>query len=191
MRIKVIVPTVIAALMGLMGCTTGPTPTGGVVKLNSDFPVGQFAPDIPFTSTDGRETTFYKIRQPIAIVAFTSVSSETCCPPSPALVNLARRFEYLPITVAQVYLPTGEHPHRQELIEHYDLYNEGIVTLYDAQHIAWRAFGKPRPNTVLLIDDNGRIVDINKEVDNLKHLADRAQRLGEAVEEADAEHYEN
>ena len=189
MKTKVIVSTVIAALMGLMGCTTEPAPTGGVVKLNSDFQVGRLAPDIPFASADGRETTFNKIRQPIAIVAFTSVSSETCCSPSPALVNLAHRFKYLPITVAQVHLPTGENPHRQEFIKHYDLHNEGIVTLYDAQRIAWRAFGKPRPNTILLIDDNGKIMSFNKEGDNLKQLAYKAQRLGEAIDEANAEHY--
>ncbi len=185
-KARVIVPIVAAAMLGLMGCATEPAPVGGVVELGSDFPVGQYAPDIPFTSTDGEETTFDRIRQPIAVVAFTNVSSETCCPPSPALVSLASRFEDLPITVAQVHLPTSDRPHRAE---HYS--KEGIVTLYDAQRIAWRGFGSPKPGTVLLIDDNGRIVGINRELDNLKHLTAKAQRLGEAVEEADAEHYEH
>lgn len=188
MRIKVIVPIIIAALMG---CTTEPAPMGGVIKLNSDFPVGQYAPDIPFTSTDGKETTFNQMRQPIAIVAFTTVSSEACCPSSPTLVDLANRLEDLPITVAQIHLPTSEYPYRQELMEHYNLSNEGIVTLYDAQRLAWRSFGKPNPNTVLLIDDNGRIVGISKDFDNLKHLRYRARRLGEEVEKVHAEHFEN
>jgi len=187
-KARVIVPIVTAAMLGLMGCATEPAQVGGVVELSSDFPVGQYAPDIPFTSTDGEETTFDQIRQPIAVVAFTSVSSETCCPPSPALVSLASRFEDLPITVAQVHLPTSEHPNK---LEHYSLNREGIVTLYDAQRIAWRGFGNPKPGTVLLIDDNGRIVGINRELDNLKPLAAKAQLLGEAVEEADAEHYAN
>ncbi|TKJ33523.1 MAG: hypothetical protein CEE38_20395 [Planctomycetes bacterium B3_Pla] len=185
-KARVIVPIVTAAMLGLVGCTTESAQVGGVVKFNNDFPVGQYAPDIPFTSIDGEETTFDRIRQPIAVVAFTNVSSETCCPPSPALVNLASRLEYLPVTVAQVHLPTSEHPNRPE---HYSLNKEGIVTLYDAQRIAWRGFGSPKPGTVLLIDDNGRIVGLNRELDNLKHLTAKAQLLGEAVEEADAEHY--
>ncbi len=163
-------------------------PMGGVVELSSDFPVGQYAPDIPFTSTDGEETTFDQIRQPIAVVAFTSVSSETCCPPSPALVSLASHFGDLPITVVQVHVPTSEHPNS---LEHYSLDKEGIVTLYDAQRIAWRGFGSPKPGTVLLIDDNGKIVAINRELDNLKPLVAKAQWLGEAVDEANADHYAN
>jgi hypothetical protein len=173
--------------MGLMGCTTEPVPTGGVVKLHNDFPVGRVVPDIPFTSPEGKETTFDKIRRPIAIVALTSVSSEACCPAHPALRTLARRFKWLPITVAQIFLPTDEYPNRQELVERYDLSNEGIVTLYDAQGIAWEAFYRPKPNTVLLVDDDGKILAISEEIDNLKHLANAAQRLGEALEdEADA-----
>ncbi len=185
-KAKIIVPIIAAAMLGLMGCATEPAPVGGVVELGSDFPVGQYAPDIPFTSVDGEETTFDQIRQPIAVVAITSVSSETCCPPSPALVGLASRFEDLPITVAQMHLPTGERAHRPEQYS-----KEGIVTLYDAQRIAWRGFGRPKPGTVLLIDDDGKIVGISRELDNLKHLAAKAQWLGEAVEEVDAEHYAN
>ncbi len=187
-KTRVMVSIVTVAMLGLMGCATEQAPVAGVVELSSDFPVGQYAPDIPFTSTDGEETTFDQIRQPIAVVAFTSVSSETCCPPSPALVSLASRFEDLPITVAQVHLPTSEHPNR---LEHFSLDKEGIVTLYDAQRIAWRGFGSPKPGTVLLIDDNGKIVAINRELDNLKPLVAKAQWLGEAVEEADADHYAN
>ncbi len=191
MRIKVIVPIIIAALIVLMGCTTEPAPMGGIIKLNSDFPVGQYAPDIPFTSTDGKETTFNQMRQSIAIVAFTTVSSEACCSSSPTLVDLASRLEDLPITVAQIHLPTSEYPYRQELMEHYSLSNEGIVTLYDAQHLAWRGFGRPNPNTVLLIDDYDRIVCMSKDLDNLKHLTYRARRLGEEAEKIHAEHFEN
>jgi len=187
MKAAVIVVVVAAAMFGLMGCATESPPMAGVVGPNSDFPVGQYAPDIPFTSVDGKETTFDEIRQPIAVLAFTDVSSQTGCTPSPALIDLASRFEDLPITVAQVHLPTGEH---QTAAEHYNLHGAGIVTLCDAQHVAWRSFGSPKSNTVLLVDDNGKIVGINKRVDSLENLAAKAQRLGEAVEDAAAEHYE-
>ncbi len=173
----------------VVGCTTESMPTSGVIKLNSDFPVGKYAPDIPFTSDGGKETTFNKIRQPIAILAFMSTSSANTL--EPILVNLAENFRDLPVTVAQIYLPSGKYPSAQEFMASNNLHNKDLVTLYDAEYIAWRGFGQPKPNTVLLIDDNGKIVSISKEIDNLKSLSDRAQELAEAVEESDAEHYES
>ncbi len=184
-KARVIMTIVAAAMLGLMGCATESAPVGGVVELSSDFPVGQYAPDIPFTSVDGEETTFDRVRQPIAIVAFTGASSEA---PSPALASLASRFEDLPITVAQVHLAGSGQANG---LERDSLDREGLVTLYDGQHIAWRGFGSPNPGTVMLIDDNNRIVCVNRESDGLKRLVARAQRLGEAVEDDNYINYAN
>jgi hypothetical protein len=188
MRIAIVMATVVM-ITGLVGCTTESVPTSGVIKLNSDYPVGNYAPDIPFTSENGKETTFRKIRQPIAIVAFTSTSSENR--PNPVLVNLSEDFRDLPVTVAQIYLPSDKYSSAQEFMAGNNIHNKNLVTLYDAERIALRGFGYPKPNTVLLIDDNNKIVAIKKGFSNLKSLTDRAQELAEAVEEANAEHYEN
>ena len=186
MRIAIVMATV-AMITGLVGCTTESVPTSGVIKLNSGYPVGKYAPDIPFTSENGKETTFRKIRQPIAIVAFTSMSDENR--PNPVLVNLADNFMDLPVTVAQIYLPSDKYSSAQEFMASNNVHNNDLVTLYDAEHIALRGFGYPKPNTVLLIDDNSKIVAINKGFSNLKSLTDRARELAEAVEKADADHY--
>ena len=187
MRIIIVMAT-LAMITGLVGCTTESVPTTGIIKLNSDYPVGKYAPDIPFTSENGKETTFSKIRQPITIVAFTSTSSENR--PNPVLVNLAKDFRDLPVTVAQIYLPSDKYSSAQEFMASNNTHNKDLVTLYDAERIALRGFGYPKPDTVLLIDDNSEIVAINKGFSNLKSLTDRARELAEAVEEADADHYE-
>ena len=186
MRIAIVMATA-AIITGLVGCTTESMPTSGVIKLNSDYPVGKYAPDIPFTSENGKETTFSKIRQPITIVAFTGTSSENS--PNPVLVNLAKDFKDLPVTVAQIYLPSDKYPSAQEFMAVNNIYNKGLVTLYDAERIALRGFGDPKPNTVFLINGNSKIVAINKGFSNLKSLTDRAQKLAEAVEEANYDHY--
>ncbi len=186
MRIAIVIATV-AMITGLVGCTTESIPTSGVIKLNSNYPVGKYAPDIPFTSENGKETTFSKIRQPIAIVAFTSTSSENR--PNPDLVNLAKDFRHLPVTVAQIYLPSDKYSSAQEFMASNKTHNKDLVTLYDAEHIALEGFGYPKLDTVLLIDDNSKIVSICKGFNNLKSLTDRAQELAEAVEEADNDHY--
>ena len=187
MKIAIVMATV-AMITGLVGCTAESVPTSGVIKLNSDYPVGKYAPDIPFTSENGKETTFSKIRQPIAIVAFTSMSDENR--PNPDLVNLAEDFRDLPVTVAQIYLPSDKYSSAQEFMASNNIHNKDLVTLYDAENIALRGFGYPKPDTVLLIDDNSKIVSICKGFNNLKSLTDRAQELAEAVEEANADHFE-
>ncbi|MBW8042652.1 MAG: hypothetical protein FVQ85_22020 [Planctomycetes bacterium] len=186
MRIAIVMATA-AMITSLIGCTTESVPTSGVIKLNSDYPVGKYAPDIPFTSDNGKETTFRKIRQPITIVAFTSTSSENRA--NPDLVNLAKDFRDLPVTVAQIYLPSEKYSSAQEFMASNNTHNKYLVTLYDAERIALRGFGYPKPDTVLLIDDNSEIVAIEKGFSNLKSLTDRAQELAEAVEEADYDHY--
>lgn len=182
-RAKPISLTGLAVLMCLMGCNRESRPTGGIIGLRNDSPIGRVVPDIPFASPEGRKTTFDEVRQPVAIVAFACVSSERCCPAHTVLRNLARRFEYLPVTVAQIYVPTEQYPNRSEIAANYEFSNGGIVTLYDSQGIAWRAFHKPKPNTVFLVDDDRRILCMSKEIGNLKHLAYRAQCLGEEVEQ--------
>ncbi|MBW8040561.1 MAG: hypothetical protein FVQ85_11225 [Planctomycetes bacterium] len=188
MRIAIVMATV-AMITGLFGCTTESVPTSGVIKLNlnSDYPVGKYAPDLPFTSENGKETTFRKIRQPIAIVAFTSMSDENR--PNPDLVNLAEDFRNLPVTVAQIYLPSGKYSSAQEFLAVNNIHHKDLVTLYDAERIALRGFGYPKPNMVFLIDDNSKIVTICKGFNNLRSLTDRAQKLAKAVEEADADHF--
>jgi hypothetical protein len=179
----------VAMIIGLVGCTTESVPTSGVIKLNSDYPVGKYAPDIPFTSENGKETTFRKIRQPITIVAFTNTSGEN--KPNLVLVNLAEDFRDLPVTVAQIYLPSDKYSNAQEFKAGNNIHNKDFVTLYDAERIALRGFGYPEPDTILLIDDNSKIVAINKGFSNIQSLTDRAQELAEAVEEANAEHFDD
>jgi hypothetical protein len=178
-RVKVIAPTIVAILLSIIGCSAEQATTGGIIKLNNDYPVGQVAPDIPFTSPEGKETTFGNVRQPIAILVFTNVSDET----HPAVRDLARRFKYLPVTVAQIYLRTagqssGECPR-------FD--NEGIVTLYDAEGIAWKAYRRPNPNTILLINEDNTIVAVSEDFGNLKQLVAKAEDMGMAVDAANAD----
>jgi len=47
--------------------------------------------------------------------------------------------------------------------------------------IAWKVYGQPEFNSVVLIDENARIVAIEP-IDNLEHLADKAEEMGEEID---------
>ena len=179
MKSRIIITMLAGLVIGLTGCANGPH--SGVVGWNKGFSSGSFAPDIPFTSAEGKEIRFNEIREPVTILAFTSPPSRNCCSLRPELVELAKRFRHLPITVVQISLPTTECPHGPGCSESCNIINENLVTLCDPARIAWKAYNQPKPNTVILIDKNDKIVDIQS-INNLKVLADKAEKMGNKID---------
>lgn len=180
MKSKIIIMMLGGLVIGLTGCANGPH--SGVVGWNKDFSSGSFAPDLPLTLAEGKETRFSKIRRSFAILAFTSPPSQKCCSLRPDLVELANRFKNLPITVAQISLPTTECPHGPGCSESCNIIDENLVILCDSARIAWRAYNQPKLNTVIFIDKNDKIVDIQS-INNLKALADKAETMVVKIEE--------
>lgn len=179
MKSKMIIMILGGLVIGLTGCAN--RPHAGVVGWSKDFSSGSFAPDIPFTSAEGKETRFNEIREPVAILAFTSPPSRNCCSLKPELVELAKRFRHLPITVVQISLPTNECPHGAGCTKSCEVVNENIVVLCDPARIAWKAYNQPKPNTVILVDKYNKIVDIQP-INNLKVLADKAEKMGDQID---------
>ena len=178
MKSKIITLMLGILIIGLTGCANGPH--AGVVGWNKDFSSGSFAPDIPFISADGKETRFNEIRQPVAILAFTSPPSQKCCSLRPDLVELANRFKNLPITVAQISIPTNECPYGPGCSTSCDTIDENLVTLCDPTRIAWNAYNQPDHNTVILINKD-KIVDVQT-ISNMKVLADKAEKMGDQID---------
>lgn len=179
MKPKIIIMMLGVLIIGLTGCATGPH--AGVVGWNKDFSSGSFAPDIAFTSTEGKETRFSEIRHPIAILAFTSPPSQNCCSLGSDLVMLAKRFRNLPITVAQISLPTNECSFGPGCSKSCDITDKNLVLLCDSDRIAWKAYNQPKLNTVILINEDNKIVDIQP-IGNLKALADKAEKMSEGID---------
>lgn len=164
------------AAASVVGCAQ---PKSGVVGWGSELAPGGFAQDIPFTTADGKRTTFKQVRHSIALVAFTSPPGENCCWVSPELLRLAERFAGHQVTVAQVSEPTGECPHGPGCVEACNLDQGRLVTLCDKDRIAWRAYGQPKPGTVLLVDSSNKIVEVAA-LGNLGHLAKTAGQMAQA-----------
>jgi len=183
MRVGLILFSLVTVIILLTGCaTTEPKPTSGVVGFGKDYQIGSVAPDIPFVSVQGKRTSFRKVSQPIAILAFTSSTGEACCRLVPDLVTLASRFKNYPITVAQISLPTSECSHGPGCTEVCNIDDAHLVSLCDADRIAWIAYGRPKPDTVFLINNNNKIIAIES-ISNLESIAKEAERLAYELEE--------
>ena len=180
MKTKVSILMFAGTTIFLIGCATK-APTSGVVGWDRQFTEGALAPDIPFTSLNGEQTTFKRISQPIAVLAFTRPTGETCCWLRPGLVNLANDFKNLPITVAQISVPTSKCLHGPSCVESCNLNDAHLVSLCDAKRTAWKAYGEPTTDTVFLVDEYGKIADIEN-LENLNEIGAKAQKMSAALE---------
>ena len=183
MKTKLVILMLGTLVLGLVGCAN--TPYSGIVNSSKELSSSSLAPDIVFTSKENKEYRFYKIRQPVAILAFTSPLSQNCCSLRPELVKLANRFKFLPITVAQIYLPTDECSYGAGCSE-CDTINENMITLFDSKRIAWNAYNRPSLNTVILVDRNSKIVH-SASIDDLQVLASKAKKMGRQIDDDEFE----
>jgi len=188
MKSKIIIMMLGVLVIALAGCANGPH--SGVVGWNKDFSSGSLAPDLPLTLAEGKEIRFSKIRRSFAILAFTSPPSQKCCSLRPDLVELANRFRNLPITVAQISLPTTECPYGPGCSASCSIIDDNLVTLCDSARIAWKAYNQPKPNTVIFVDKNDKIVDIQS-INNLETLADKAETMVVKIEEEEDSFFED
>jgi hypothetical protein len=160
------------------GCK--PSPRTGSVGWGGGTPAGSLAKDIPFTAADGSQTTFHKVRAPIAVVAFVQMPPDQCCWISPKLLNLANQFRDLPVSVAEISQPMGKCPHGPGCMAMCRLGKTQLFAFCDADRIAWKAYGEPKSGTVILIDQRDTVI-VTGSLDDLKPVADKAYQMGEAL----------
>jgi len=59
--------------------------------------------------------------------------------------------------------------------------DENLVTLCDPARVAWKAYNQPNLDTVILVDEGNKVVDIQP-ISNLKLLADKAEKMGDKID---------
>jgi hypothetical protein len=150
-----------------------------VIERQPALAEGAFVPDIPFTTADGKQTTLFAVRQPIAIVGFVEASLESCCHVDPTLAGLSEQFHTLPVTVVQVVMAQGTDRLDPDERKTPDLRRSDPVVLYDQNRIAWTGYGRPKPGTLVLIDKCGTVVEVS-DMQNRRTLARTATKLAAA-----------
>ena len=171
----------LAVLAGLAGCT----PTSGVitdVSGTTDLQVGATVPDVEYESREGNHASFDAVRQPVTIVAFVAPEGERCCWLNPQIVNFADQFSSLPVTVAQFSLPTSRCPHGPGCVEVCNLREGRVISLCDADRLAWRAYGQPAPGSLILIGKDDKVL-MTGSLSNPQPILTEAERLGQIERE--------
>jgi len=164
---------VFAALAGLVGCA----PTSGTITGVSGPQIGPVVPDIQYLSAEGKKGDFDRIRYGLALVVFSPPEGARCCSLDPKVVNLSDQVWNLPVTVAQVSLPNGKRPHGEGCLEGCNHRNERVVTLCDANSVAWNAYGRPTPGSVILIGPGNKVL-MTGTLDHPGDILSEARRLG-------------
>lgn len=168
--------TLWTALVGF----AGRAPTSGVVTGTSTaaWHAGTIAPDVEYRSMEGKQASFNKVRQPVAIVVFVAPPGAACCSLEPKLVNIADQLWDLPVTVAQFSEPTSKCPHGPGCGEVCNLCRSRVMSLCDAEKLAWKAYGEPAPGTLILIGPDNKIMT-KASLSDPHAVVDEAKRLGQ------------
>jgi len=184
------VAALVAVSAVVAGCTAGQR--SGVVEGAAAPAIQGDAPDITFETAGGGEASFQRVRRPVALLAFTESPGAQCCWIEPRLLRNADALSDVPVTVAQVSLPTSHCEHGSGCSEACRLQDYRLLTLCDADRKAWNAYGRPAPGTVLLIDAENRIVADGR-LTRMDPLVDKARELGERYYgiRSDREHIRN
>jgi len=169
--------TVLIVLIALAGCM----PTSGVITKasgTSGLQIGSVVPDVEYESMAGKQTSFNKARQAVAVIAFVTPQGAACCSLDPKVVNIADQLWEVPVTVAEFSLPTSECPHGPGCVEACNLRKGRVMSLCDAGRLAWNAYGKPAPGTLILVGPDNKVV-AKASLSDPGALVDEARRLGQ------------
>jgi peroxiredoxin len=178
----VVVPFLaLVGTLALSGCTTEPSAVAGVITESEQLSPGQAAPDFPVVTTDGKETHFGDIRKPTTIVAFVSPTGDQCCGLDSRLVSLAQELENRRVGVVQISEPTAKCPHGPGCAAACDIEDPHLISLCDAERRAWEAYREPQPNTAILINDRGEVVQVAS-LAQLEAVARKARKLASDYE---------
>ena len=161
---------VVAVLSALAGCA----PTAGTITGVSGQMVGAVAPDVQFTSPQGKTGEFSSVRYGLAVLAFSSNHGEKCCQLDPRVRDLSEKLWSLPVTVAQVSLPDQKCPHGPKCAAAFT--DKRIITLWDVDRIAWKAYGQPAPGSVILLGP-GNMVILTGSLDDPADILNEARAL--------------
>lgn len=145
--------TLLGVAIGLAGCA----PTSGVITLAVGRSPATVA-DIQYVSADGRETSFNQVRYSTTIVAFSSTEGANCCAIDPRVVQIADQVWELPVTVAQISIPNGKCPHGSGCVEACNLREGGLMSLCDADRLAWEVYGQPVSGKLFLINAQSEVL---------------------------------
>ncbi len=136
------------------GCGGAAKPTTGVVGGPA---VLQVAPEVTFTSTDGKQWQMSQLYGDLTMIYFVTLKGAACASVSPPIFEAAKALKGEGIPIIEVQYPTGECKSpslKVALHERSVLY----TCLEDPQGKARAAFGLGEADKLFLVGEKGKIL---------------------------------
>jgi hypothetical protein len=176
MRLVPWIAVAVVASALVAGCAE--PPRSGAVVGTETLTMAGGPRDIPFRTADGQTTTFARVRRPISLVAFSEAPGNQCCWLDPRLVRASESLNDVPVSVAQLSLPTSACGHGPGCSEVCRTNDWRLITLCDHDRLAWNAYGKPASGTVLLLNPKGEVI-AQAPVSNMAGIVAQARRAAD------------
>lgn len=180
---KLMVLVVLGALPAMVGCAED-NRTGVVIEtqMRKGFLHSGFESQVTIRRPDGSTTKLGHVGSPFYVIAFIEVPADKLGYVDPRIERLAKRFELDSVVVMQMSMPEGKKTFSDEAIAEahlHPIHMKNLSRFIDSQRRAWRAFGEPDPEAVLVVDRGGLFGNMHAHgtLDDLARVIRRVQYL--------------
>jgi hypothetical protein len=155
---KMFVLAVLGALLASVGCEDNRRGVVIETQKRQGFLHSGFESEVTVRRADGSTTTLGHVGNPFYVITFVEVPPGDPAYVDPRIERLAKRFELDSVAVIQMSIPKAKETFSEEAIAEANLrpiYLTNLSRFLDPDRRAWRIFGQPEPQTILLVDRRG------------------------------------
>jgi len=175
MKTRIVISILATVAIVIAGCQSEQASKAGVISIEQGA-INDVAPDVPFTSAEGAQTSIKKVSEPIRILGFINNTGADCCELNPELLELAKKYKNEYVTVIQISVPTTRCPHGPGCYQYCRTKDENLLALCDEELIAWKSYGQPAPNTIILVDKNN-IISAKESILDIDIITAKVQQM--------------
>ena len=149
---------VLGALLAGVGCENNRTGVVIETKKRRGFLHSGFESQVTIRRPDGSTTTLGHVGNPFYVITFVEVPADNLGYVDPRIERLAKRFELDSVAVIQMSLPEEKKTFSDEAIAEANLqpiYLENLSRFLDPRRRAWKIFGEPDCEAILVVDRRG------------------------------------
>ena len=173
---------VLGGLLAAVGCEDNRMGVVIETRERQGFLHSGFESQVTIRRPDGSTTMLGHVGNPFFVITFIEPPADNPGYVDPRMERLAKRFELDGVAVIQMSMPEEKKTFSDDTIAAANLqpiYLKNLSRFFDPERRAWKIFGEPDREAVLVVDRRGLFDTIHKRgtLDDLKGVIRRVQRL--------------
>ncbi|MBL7222070.1 MAG: hypothetical protein ISS69_18320 [Phycisphaerae bacterium] len=179
---KSMVLVVLGGLLAGAGCADNRTGVVIETQMRKGFLHSGFESQVTIRRPDGSTTKLGHVGNPFFVITFIEVPADKLGYVDPRIERLAKRFEIDSVAVIQMSMPKEKTTFSDEAVAEAHLqpiYLTNLSRFIDPQRRAWKIFGEPDCEAVLVVDRRGLFGSMHNRgtLDDLDGVIRRVQLL--------------